>query len=73
MQPTRDRPPQLARQIKMRKCDLCVERLKAGLKQACVKACPFGALRWENPNQAQNDKERRWLDSITAGSQAQKS
>ncbi|MBR3004656.1 MAG: 4Fe-4S binding protein [Lachnospiraceae bacterium] len=29
---------------KMVKCDGCNERVKAGLKPACVKACPFGAL-----------------------------
>ena len=29
---------------KMVKCDGCNERVKAGLKPACVRACPFGAL-----------------------------
>lgn len=29
---------------KMVKCDGCNERVKAGLKPACVKACSFGAL-----------------------------
>lgn len=29
---------------KMVKCDGCVERVKAGMKPACVKVCPFGAL-----------------------------
>ncbi len=29
---------------KMRKCDACIERQKAGLKPACVKICPTGAL-----------------------------
>lgn len=29
------------------KCDLCYERLKAGLKPACVKVCPFQALIWQ--------------------------
>ena len=28
------------------KCDLCHERLEAGLKPACVKVCPFQALVW---------------------------
>ena len=29
---------------KMQKCDACIERQKAGLKPACVKVCPTGAL-----------------------------
>ena len=29
---------------KMRKCDACMERQKAGLVPACVKVCPTGAL-----------------------------
>ena len=29
---------------KMVKCDGCNERVKNGLKPACVRACPFGAL-----------------------------
>lgn len=29
---------------KMRKCDACIERQKAGMKPACVKICPTGAL-----------------------------
>ena len=29
---------------KMRKCDGCVERQRAGLLPACVKVCPTGAL-----------------------------
>ena len=28
----------------MTKCDGCVERVKLGMKPACVKVCPFGAL-----------------------------
>lgn len=32
---------------KMRKCDGCVERVRAGLLPACVRACPFDALRLE--------------------------
>lgn len=31
---------------KMRKCDGCVERVRAGLLPACVRACPFDALRF---------------------------
>ena len=29
---------------KMRKCDGCVERLRAGEEPACVRVCPTGAL-----------------------------
>lgn len=29
---------------KMKKCDACIERQKAGLVPACVKVCPTGAL-----------------------------
>ena len=29
---------------KMRKCDACIERQKAGMAPACVKVCPTGAL-----------------------------
>ena len=29
---------------RMRKCDGCIQRVKVGLKPACVKVCPFGAL-----------------------------
>ncbi|MDR1922197.1 MAG: 4Fe-4S dicluster domain-containing protein [Candidatus Adiutrix sp.] len=36
--------PVLNRQGLMTKCDLCYERLQAGLKPACVKVCPYQAL-----------------------------
>ena len=29
---------------KMSKCDGCAERIRHGMKPACVKVCPFGAL-----------------------------
>lgn len=30
---------------KLTKCDGCVERVRAGLEPACVRVCPFGALK----------------------------
>ena len=32
---------------KMEKCDGCAERVKRGMEPACVKVCPFGALKIE--------------------------
>jgi Fe-S-cluster-containing dehydrogenase component len=29
----------------MLKCDLCIERTKAGQEPACIEACPTGALK----------------------------
>jgi len=29
---------------KMKKCDGCINRIKAGLEPACVRGCTFGAL-----------------------------
>lgn len=31
----------------MRKCDGCIDRLHAGYEPACVRGCPYGALRLE--------------------------
>lgn len=36
----------------MAKCDLCVERRRAGREPACVTACPTGALDWGRPPEA---------------------
>ena len=31
----------------VKKCDVCLGRVMAGLPPACVHTCPTGALRWE--------------------------
>ena len=49
---------------KMFKCILCNDRVKAGLKPACVRVCPFGALSFEVPNQTQGDKELGYVAGI---------
>jgi Fe-S-cluster-containing dehydrogenase component len=51
---------------KMWKCVLCNERVKAGLKPACVKTCPFEALRFGDPNDLQDGKERNYISGVAA-------
>ena len=36
--------PSFGEDGKMKKCDACIERQKAGMLPACVKVCPTGAL-----------------------------
>ena len=52
---------------KMYKCDMCSERVKAGMKPACVKVCPFEALQYEDPNAVQGDRERAYLGTLLEG------
>lgn len=49
---------------KMYKCDMCTERVLAGLKPACAKVCPFDAIRYEDPNAVQGDRERLYVDKL---------
>lgn len=37
--------PAFSEKGKLTKCDGCVERVRAGLEPACVRVCPFGALK----------------------------
>jgi anaerobic dimethyl sulfoxide reductase subunit B len=46
---------------KMQKCNLCTERVEAGLQPACVRVCPFQALRFEPINQIQEDKQLKFV------------
>lgn len=36
----------------VKKCDACIERVKAGYLPACVHTCPTGALEWEESHDA---------------------
>ncbi len=49
---------------KMQKCNLCEERVEAGLKPACVKTCPMGALKFEAVNTTKEVKEVKFAGNI---------
>lgn len=44
---------------KMGKCDLCIERVRAGLEPACVRTCPTQALSFGRVNAVGNRLEAR--------------
>ena len=52
---------------KMRKCDACIERQRAGMLPACVKVCPTGALvlltedEFKARQAAENEKKARLM------------
>jgi len=56
--------PRFAPDGTMRKCDLCGERLKAGLEPACVRVCPTRALRQGSPNVLGRGVERRAAERL---------
>lgn len=49
--------PRYDAEDKMHKCTRCHLRVAQGLEPACVRVCPFSALRFEDPNRAQGTKE----------------
>jgi Fe-S-cluster-containing dehydrogenase component len=48
----------------MQKCDLCSERLKAGLEPACVRVCPTRALQQGSPNELCLSVERKAAERL---------
>jgi anaerobic dimethyl sulfoxide reductase subunit B len=49
---------------RMQKCNLCAERVEAGLEPACVRVCPLGALKFESANKIQSVKESKFVGTI---------
>ena len=56
--------PRYDQDDKMRKCNLCIERVEAGLEPACVRVCPTGALKFESVNKIQAAKESKFVGNI---------
>jgi Fe-S-cluster-containing dehydrogenase component len=56
--------PRYDQDEKLQKCDLCPERVEAGLEPACVRVCPTGALIFESPNEVQGTKESKFFRNI---------
>ena len=48
----------------MQKCNLCTERVKAGLQPACVRVCSTGALKFESTNKVMGEKEFKFVGNI---------
>ncbi len=53
--------PRYGQDEKMEKCNLCMERVEAGLEPACVRVCPVGALTFEPANIVQEMKESKFV------------
>ena len=51
----------------MQKCDLCVDRVAAGLEPACVRVCPTGALHHGDPNKMGLAVEREAARRLAGG------
>jgi anaerobic dimethyl sulfoxide reductase subunit B (iron-sulfur subunit) len=56
--------PRYDQDDKMQKCNLCIERVEAGLEPACVRVCPMGALKFDSPNKIQAAKESKFVSNI---------
>jgi len=56
--------PRYDQDDKMQKCNLCTERVEAGLEPACVRVCPTGALKFDSPNKIQAAKESEFVGKM---------
>jgi anaerobic dimethyl sulfoxide reductase subunit B len=56
--------PRYDRDEKMQKCNLCMERVEAGLEPACVRVCPVNALKLDSANRVQEVKESKFASNI---------
>lgn len=56
--------PQFNEENKMVKCDGCVDRIKQGMKPACVKVCPFFALNLFTDREYQEAKLSKSLQKV---------
>ncbi len=57
---------------KLQKCTMCTERVEAGLKPACVRVCPFDALKFEPINELQEDKQLKYVTNMVTGIRSSK-
>lgn len=53
---------------KMQKCGLCAERVEEGMEPACVRVCPMGALRFDDINLMQQERESQAVRNIISAS-----
>jgi carbon-monoxide dehydrogenase iron sulfur subunit len=56
----------------MVKCDLCIERAKAGQEPACVEACPTKALKLGSEEELATGKRRRAAQDLVLSVQKRK-
>lgn len=56
--------PRFNKEGKMEKCDGCNERVKAGLKPACVKVCPYLALKLYDEDEYEKQAPEKSLKKL---------